>query len=229
MGEDGRGAGRRWKREGWRLEIYKTDVSSLCSSVLVMRVTTCSCLPSLSLFLWLLDLFSFRFPLPSHSKDFMIYRSSQFHESGWLGKHGWWFIQSKSSRMWTSSCLISNELGCLHSHSLFFSLCISSYLKSRLSLLLTYYRHLSIWLAWFWWKHQKVVCFPLSDLLAESCIGLAAPIRPRFFEFFLIFLGWFTSCLQWVPKSWKYPKKSKRREGADKATADFFRDVRKKK
>ena len=111
MGEDGRGAGWRWKREGWRLEIYKTDVSSLCSSVLVMRVTTCSCLPSLSLFLWLLDLFSFRFPLPSHSKNFMIYRSSQFHESGWLGKHGWWFIQSKSSWMWTSGCLISNGLG----------------------------------------------------------------------------------------------------------------------
>lgn len=64
--------------------------------------------------------------------------------------------------------------------------------------------------------------------LAESCVGLAAPIRPRFFEFFLIFLGRFTSFLQWVPKSWKYPKKSKRREGADKATEDFFRDERKK-
>lgn len=157
--------------------------------------------------------FSFRFPLPSHSKDFMIYRSSQFHESGWLGKHGWWFIQSKSSRMWTSSCLISNELGCLHSHSLLFSFCISSYLRSRLSLLLTYYRRLSIWLAWFWWKNQKVVCFPLSDSLAESCIGLAAPIRPRFFELFFNIFGLVYIMPAVSSKKLEIPKKVKAERG----------------
>ena len=120
MEEDGRGAGRRWKKGRWRLDIRRTSLPSvrlfwLCESLPALAYPV-----SLSFYGSFILFISSRFPLPSHSKDFMIHRSSQFHESRWLGKHGWWFIRSKSSRMWTSSCLISNELGRLHSHSLLF-------------------------------------------------------------------------------------------------------------
>ena len=152
----------------------------------------------------------------------MIYRSSQFHESGWLGKHGWWFIQSKSSWMWTSGCLISNGLG----------------RPSTLALVAFFILHIII---------SQVEAVIATHILSSSqhLIGLILvktwengwqshaldwlpQFVPDFLNFFLIFLGRFTSFLQWVPKSWKYPKKSKRREGADKATEDFFRDERKK-